>query len=333
MSEENEHFSVNQNRLNHVLDVINKASLNGEGIFYGGVNFWRRRFLPQWQLPKEIEYSPQRDGVKDARVAANLLHLEAFCEIRNTSAYIMRNLNRLWNSGERWFFEPEEVIKKSWRRIEEIMIDEIHFNFRTEKQSSAHVRYFDNCRLICNEYQGNAANMVNDLTAKEAQNNLRRLNNFGEQMPHLYICYLLDRGIANVKNPEDILMKVDVHKARLLLNTGVVEPAKGATQMHPSTLARIANNAYHEACRRGNYSTVLSNDSCWVIGQVCKRKDYYSCVNGCPLMRQGLCLSNVKLSKKNGFFIMRDADGNRVETRRNMSDKNQQMLSFASSEV
>jgi len=101
-------FIIDEERLDLVNRTLCEAFKAGKGIFSNGF----KQFLPQWNLPSELEYEPQQTPTSDPLRAALYLWTCAFFERINQSRFIITNAARVWNSKEmRWFFHPELVLQ------------------------------------------------------------------------------------------------------------------------------------------------------------------------------------------------------------------------------
>lgn len=307
MANEPKKFRLDFRRLSQGVSLIQKAALEGKGIFEGGPKIWRPKYLPQWNVPTD-----------DPLWMRRFLFTEDFIEKRGVSRFYAKQIRRVWaNEGMRWFFDPMQVAEAELGDIEKILKDEIHHNLRKPGELSPAERYKANAVIIRDKYGGDPGNAVNGLNVDRAMKNLREFENFGPGLAALLIVYYLDRELVKIENPEDALLKVDVHKARIPINIGAVKPLNGTTDIHPTTLVGPLTKAYQRICLEGKYSPILMNDCLWVDGsEVCAKRSYEACMRYCPLASAGVCKKNVPLAaptgEKGGHFHVKK------ETRRGM---------------
>ncbi len=284
-------FEIDFGELSKGVDLIQQAAINGKGIFEGGPEVWRPRYLPQWNVPTE-----------DPLWMRRFLYTEDFIEKRGVSRFYAKMIRRVWaDPDKRWFFDPIQVSEKEIGDIEKILKEDIHHNLRKPRELSPAERYKANAVLIRDKYNGDPGNAINGLTVEQAMVNLREFENFGPGLAALLIVYYLDRELVRVKNPEEALLKVDVHKARIPINIGAVRSGNGTTHIHPTTLVEPLTKAYQKICKKGKHSPIMMNDSLWVIGsEVCAKRSYENCMRYCPLASAGICKKNVPLAAPGG---------------------------------
>lgn len=315
-------FRIDQERLEEVVSCVVRARDEKRGIF----SIDPKEFLPQWNLPLETEYNPQRDETKDPLTAANYLWTCSFFERLSQSKVIMRNARRVWNSDRRWAFYPNEVVKKDPYHIEDILRSGFQFNLQSDGEEAPAIRFYDNAVKLVDKYDGDPRAMVEGLSVKEARKNLMEFKGIGSGIANLYIIYLLDREIASPSNPEDILFKVDIHKGRIPLNTNSLIPENG--EVHRENISRVLEHAYLSACKNLNLNSSHTDATLWIIGsEGCAKRDYNWCRTNCPLV-DTYCESNVYEDQQSGRYkVYENVDGvlRRVETRKNIG---QSVLEF-----
>lgn len=327
-------FDIDLKRLRGVCSSVLIASEEGRGIFRGGRERWTKRYLPQWNIPKELEYNPQRIEVAKPFEASNFLSLEVQLERQNQSRYLMKKLLQIWDDKEkRWLFEPDEVASRPFSLTEEIIEGDIRYKIAGTNEKKPAVRIYENAVLLVNNYSGDSRKLVEGMSVEQARENLRQFQGIGPGIVNLYIMYLLDRKIASPLDPENILFKIDVHKGRIPINTGCISLKNGAKDVHVNSLVAKFEQAYKEVCRTGNFDPAYTDSALWVLGsEVCAKRSYQACWNNCPLMHNNLCLSNVPLQQTKGAgsgrFVIFDEHWNRMETRRKEEVKPQRHFFF-----
>jgi endonuclease III len=311
MVSRNFRFLIDQKRLGEVVKVVYEAMLAKEGIF----SLDHKTFLPQWNLPKELEFDPQKDETVDPLTAANYLWTCAFFERLSQSRVIMRNSKKVWDSQDRWIFYPKKVVEKDMLKVDEVLSSGFQFGLKGKNEESPAMRFWYNSSKLVSEYDGDPRQIVQGNSVDEARRRLMEFKGIGSGIANLYIIYLLDRKIAFPENPEDILFKVDVHKGRIPLNTNSILPENG--EVHRENISRALEQAYLLACVNQGIDPSLTDASLWIIGsELCARQDYHSCSN-CPLVDK-YCVSNVAEDQRTGRFVVYDKSGKRIETRKNI---------------
>jgi hypothetical protein len=290
-------FKIDFKKLSEGVDLIHRAATEGKGVFEGGSEVWRPKYLPQWNVPSD-----------DPLWMRRFLYAEDFIEKRGVSRFYAKMIRSVWeNPKTRWFFDPYEVAGAKTADIEYIIKDEIHNNLRKQGELSPAERYKINAQTLVAKYSGDPGNAVNGLTVEKAMANLMEFENFGPGLAALLIVYYLDRELVRVENPEDALLKVDTHKSRIPINIGAVKPLNGTTHIHPTTLVEPLTRAYQRICRERKYSPIMMNDCLWVVGsEVCAKRSFEACMRYCPLASAGICKKNVPLAhpdkEKGGYF-------------------------------
>lgn len=308
-------FSINQARLEEIVKQIVEARISRQGIF--SIAF--KTFLPQWNLPKELEFNPQRIETIDPLSTAKYLWTCVFFERLSQSRVIMRNAQRVWNSDKRWIFYPEKVVEKDIFEIDEVLKNRFQFGLMGNNEEHPSERFRYNSYKIMKEYMGDPRTIIQWNSVEEARKKLMEFKGIGTGIANLYIIYLLDRKIALPTNPEDILFKIDIHKGRIPLNTNALIPENG--EVYREDIAKSLEHAYLNACKNRKIDPSLADASLWIIGsEVCVKRDYNVCCMYCPLVDK-YCVSNVAQDENTGRFKIYDPNGKRIETRKNMGQR------------
>lgn len=307
-------YLIDQKRLEKVVKRVDLARIAKERIF--ALEF--KTFLPQWNLPEELEFDPQRDEIANPLIAANYLWTCAFFERLSQSRVIMRNAQKVWNSDMQWIFFPKAVIKKDIFYIDDILKKGFQFGLRGRNEEYPAERFRYNSMKLVMEYSGDPRNIIEGKSVDEARKKLMEFKGIGTGIANLYIIYLLDRKIASPTNPEDILFKVDIHKGRIPLNTNSISTENG--EVYREDISRDLEQAYLLACKNQNIDPSLTDAALWIIGsELCAKQDYHSC-STCPLVNS-YCVSNVSEDENTGRFKVYDSKGKRVETRKNIGQQ------------
>ena len=314
-------FNVDIDRLTEVCSSVRDTASRGIGIFYGGPEKWKKRYLPQWNLPNELEYKPKRDETAKPLEASNFLFSTVQFERQNQSRYLMRKIHQIWkNPEERWFFDPFQVAERPISEIERIVDGVLRYNIAGTNEKKPYVRFHENSQELVSKYDGDPRNLVDNLSVEDSRKKLMQFQGIGTGIANLYIIYLLDRKIANPSDPENILFKIDVHKGRIPINTGCVVLNNGNKDVHVNSLVSRFEQAYKTVCQKEGFDPGNMDAALWVIGsEVCAKRSYRACQMNCPLIHNRLCLSNVPLQQTEGSgsgrYVIYE-NGKRAETRR-----------------
>ncbi|MFA5992937.1 MAG: hypothetical protein WC796_04485 [Candidatus Pacearchaeota archaeon] len=308
-------FVVDVDRIDLVNTTLCDAFKQERGLFSGGF----KQFLPQWNLPSEVEFDPPAIKVQDPLRASLYLWTCAFFERMNQSRYIITNAARVWNDpNKRWFFHPVQVATHSLEQISDITLGEFQFNLTGLREEPPEKRYLDNALLLVNEYHGDPRKLIEERTVEEARKNIMQFKGIGSGIANLYILYLLEREITSPTDPENVLLKVDIHKARLLLNTQAVKTK--SQRVRRGMLTPALEKAYLESSRRQGLDPRDLDAALWITGsEGCARRDYSFCLYHCVLC-DSLCTSLIGYDENTSdFLVFDDSQGTRrVDTRKNV---------------
>jgi len=322
MTETLENISVDLEKGKSVLRRVQDAVENKEGIFKYGL----KPFLPQWNLPGDLEYSPQRRETINPEYAAKLLYTKNFCDRLQSSSFLMKNITETWiNPEKNWIFFPEKVVKKPVEEINDL-IKKTFFVVTNKIEMSPGERYLENAKILNDKYGGDPRNLINGKTVQEARDALMKLEGFGTGLANLFIIETYGRNIASPSDPINIRFKVDRHKARLGLNTNIVllnngTRAKGT--IHATTIVSKLEDTYLKICQEENLESWEVDAALWIIGsQVCTHEKYQACLTNCPLVKH--CIANTDLVHESGQFLVYQ-NGKRLDSR---EKNNQYNLKF-----
>jgi endonuclease III len=309
-------FIIDSKRLDLVNEAVYNAFLAKEGVF--AEDF--KKFLPQWNLPKELEHSPIQKEPKNQFEASQFLWTSVFFERLNLSKVIIRNILNTWNQEDkRWFFNPIQVSNHSLEEITEIIQKDFQYNLKTKKEIRNEQKFKYNADKLVGEYGGDPTRLIQGKEVEQAKKELMQFKGIGTGIANLYLTYLHERGIASPINYEELSLKVDVHKARIPLNTDVV--IVNSSEIRYDRLVKRLEEAYKISAKRLGLDTYNLDSALWIIGsKVCTSQDYNQCISKCPLCTN-LCISNVGFNDKKSTYII-TKDNLRVERRKNMRQKN-----------
>lgn len=301
-------FILDKERLRHVVLKVYKAAVERQGIFEGGLG----RFLPQFNLPEELEYSPVRKEPRNSLEAGRYLFLMASLERKAQTRQHIKNAKRVWqDSKKRWVFDQDEVAQRSINELHQIMKDDFNYVINDFPRN-----YFENSTLVYKNYQGNPKKLIGGKTVEEAREALMGLKGWGTGISNLFLIYLVDRNISGLQNPEDVLLKVDIHKSGIPIYTGAIEPTNH--QIRRDQIVPVLEKTYWEICKEEGLDPTILDAALWITGsESCAKQDYIHCRNKCVLSEDE-CISRVSENELTGRFLIYHENGRRNETRRNI---------------
>lgn len=296
-------FYIDIQRLTDVCKKAYSAYENGSGIFRD-----KKRFLPEWNLPEELEHSPRRIETKSPELAANYLWLMALLEKRSQSRFNMKNGVRVYSQRDKkWIFDPNEVIIRPLEEVRDVMSREFRYTMAGFAENLVH-----NDGVLVREYGGNAMNVIDGRSYEEARERLVGFKGVGPGISNLFIIYLMNRKVASVTDSEETCLKIDIHKSRIPANTGAIVPVN--KRVRRDLLVPVLERAYNEICRENGFNSSELDAALWIIGsEGCAKMNYKRCVSFCPL--EEICQSCVREDDSTGELIIFDENGERVETR------------------
>jgi len=311
-----EFFTLDQKKLNRVLKQLCEAATKGEGIFRHGLGY----FLPQWNLPSSLEFDPIKKDTKNPLKASKYLFTMASLERKALTREHIKNAKRVWKMpGKRWVFDQEEVRKRPLEEIRKIFTGEFAYSI-----NNFSLNYQINSTILAGSYNGDPRKIVQGKTVEKARQEMMSFKGIGTGIANLFILYLLERRIASPVNPQNILLKVDVHKARIPINTRVIRSQY--EEVRREQLVPALEKAYWQACKDESLDPAILDAALWTIGsEVCAKRNYEDCQSHCCLVDR-VCISNVPEDENTSKFRICQ-NGERVDTRKN---KDQVYMEFFS---
>lgn len=311
MSNRDGGFVIDYERLGEVSERAYRAYVEGRGIFRH-----KEIFLPQWALPQDFEYDPQRTETRCPIQAGDYLWLLASLERKSLTRQNIKNGLGVWgDEGKRWIFSPEVVVERATEDVEratEEIGEFITENFQYPMQYFSN-NFLHNNRIIVDEFGGHARNIINNQTVEESRRRLMEFKGIGTGIANLFIIYCTDRGIAHVQDSEEIRIKIDIHKARISANTDAITSVSNG-RIRRDRLVHPLEESYLEICKENGFSGGTLDSALWLIGsQICARRDFGRCVSLCPL--ETMCTSCVREDSSTVELILYDQN-KRVEMRR-----------------
>jgi endonuclease III len=303
-------FSIDQDKINELVKRVYLAYLHETERFVS--------FMPQHNLPPELEYSTKQREVKEPLLASQFLLTEAFFERRTQSKQIIKACLAVWNNpDERWIFNPAEVVKrrKALEGLFEIdkVMQKLPYTAHNGNSLVVSDKYRQNARAIMSKFGGDPRNMVAGKTSEEARKDIDSLWGIGNGIANLYISYLVEREIATPLDPRNALLKVDIHKARIPLNIEAVITKE--RELRRSLLESPLEQAYWKASTDYSFPPEILNGALWVNGsEFCQPKDYAFCQLNCPVA--DMCKAYTPEDRKTSRFLLRDEQGRRIDARK-----------------
>jgi len=309
--ERNVDFKINDRFEEMVLSVYDAAT-SGKGIFRGGFEVWKYKFLPQWRLPREIEFDPIKKEVRDPSKASQYLGTAAPLEAGIPSRILHSKLRKVWYDEKRnWFFDPNQAVNHDRQDVDEIIVGILGYNYNNPVG-----RYMDNVSMLARDYNGDHRNLIGG-TVLESRERIKALKGV-DGISNMLIMQFLDRELASVTDPENLLFKIDTHKARIPLNVGGISFEGQTYSVHHSVLREVFEKEYHEICRKHGLDSNIADSALWVLGsESCSKKSFRVCLRDCVLSHNGLCISNVPIEESTSRFKVK-IDGKSVETRKDV---------------
>lgn len=295
------------------------------GVYPSGQSPHIRRYLPQFNIPDELELQPKQDATANPFLASQYLWSIIFFERITKSSHIMRNGLRTWSDpSKRWFFDSRTVVNRTENELEAIMRTDFQFNLQGVNEETPAQRFLYNANLLHNEFDDDPRNLVDKKTVAEAREQLKRFKGVGTGIANLFMIYLMDREIASPSDPYNALLKVDVHKGRIPINVGAVTPVNHEIARSDAYVAAM-EDAYCSICTSHNLDPKVLDSALWVTGsELCVRRDYTLCATECALF--DTCLGFTPENRDTGRYIVLTHDGERIDDRRN---KGQATFRFA----
>lgn len=323
-------FDIDEERLAIVMNTVWQAVLNRKGIFKNGL----KPFLPQWNLPKELEYSPQQTSVQHPDLAAKLLFTRTSCDKMSDSAYLHRKVVESWNNPERrWIFDPREVMKRKSEELDLALNDYFHYSLPVVSKVnsnpiSAGKGYHDNALFIAEKFDNDPRNLILYKTVHQARECLMKLKGFGTGLANLLMIEYASREIALPLDPENIRPKVDRHKSRVPINTNAIilkNHLKERGTLHQNYIVKELEEKYLKLSKELGLRLIDIDAALWIIGsEICFKSDFHYCTN-CPLS-EGLCIANTVLNTQNGYFDVFTKSGERLDSRKHVGQTSFEFL-------
>jgi len=313
-------FEINHKRLALVMRTVYDALKKRQGIFEKDP----KMFLPQWNLPAELEFSPMKTETVDPEKAAIFLFLRNQLDRRQSSSSLHKKVMAGWYDSQiNWIFDSKQVSQRELSDIEYVFREKLGSNLPVHPKMSIAQGYFINCRSLNEIYDSDPRNLVRYKTVYEARKHIMNLHGFGTGLANLFMIELFTRAIAQPTDSYNLRPKIDVHKARVPINSEVVALPRGKGLkhagkglIHMGTIAKLLENAYVEVAKAEGIPIVETEQALWIIGsRVCTKRNYVSCRQNCPLVDR-VCTAMTPLSvEAKGYYILKNPQGQRPDDR------------------
>ncbi|MDA3836327.1 MAG: hypothetical protein PF542_01780 [Nanoarchaeota archaeon] len=304
-------FNFNRVIFRKALDSVFEQIQNKEGLFRQD----HKKFLPQYNLPNEFEYLPEQNQVKMPFEAGLWLWSRTFCDRRSHSSVLAKSALNAWKDKNlRWMFFPKEVVQRSEDEVKQGLREGFSYSFLHPNESSIEQAYQDNAKKLIAEYDGDPRNLIHNNSVEESRKNIMEFDKYGTGLANLYISEVISREISLPIDPENALVKIDVHRERIPISIGAVTTKN--EKMHHGYGVKLLEQEYLKYYQdKGlSYQGMISMDhALWTIGsEVCAKQDLRHCEVNCSL--ESIC-KNVPKTSKNGTFTIYEK-GRKVDVRK-----------------
>jgi len=135
----------------------------------------------------------------------------------------------------------------------------------------------------------------------------------GTGIANLILLQMSEREIISPIDPENLRIKIDIHKGRLPVNCNAVLPINDEIYRDEAYQEEL-EVASLSVCKEHGLRAEILDSAKYIIGnQGCKRRNFLTCQMNCPLI--DLCQGLVDYSPFTGRYIVH-IDGKRVDTRK-----------------
>ncbi len=302
---------INTARLEEIVTLVHTASKERKGIFEGDI----RRFLPQWNLPSELEHDPQQETTKDPSRAAQFLWVRLYCDRLSVSDFLMKQNLGAWEREDlNWIYDPKMVIERGPEATEKVLREHFKFAIKNKNEIDNGTRFWRNAQRLVKSYGGDPRNLIRYKTVEEARHHLMGFEGIGTGLANLFIVETYTRGIAMPTDPEKMKIKVDRHKAGIPIYTDAVTPLNG--EIYGESIVKPLEDIYRQIYTKLKLDPREVDPALWVIGsQVCARKDANACALLCPLSKDH-CKGRCGLDENTGRYLVLTSEGKRIDTRK-----------------
>lgn len=312
---------IDTTRLEEIVTVVHRAAKERRGIFEGDI----RKYLPQWNLPSELESDPQEEKTKDPKRAAQFLWVRLYCDRLSVSDFLMKQNLIAWGRKDlNWIYDPLKVTEKRPEDVEKVLREHFKFAIKNKNEPDNGTRFWRNAQRLVKSYSADPRNTINYKTVEEARRHLMEFEGIGTGLANLFIVETYTRGIALPTDPENMKIKIDRHKAGIPIYTDAVTPSNG--EIYGDSIVEPLEKIYHDIYTRLGLDPREIDPALWVIGsQVCAQKDSNACALLCPLAKDH-CKGRCSIDENTRRYKVLTKEGKRIDTRKGT---NQQKLFYA----
>jgi len=294
-------FEIDPAKFYKMLDAVWDAYQNRRGIFHDCVE----RFLPQYNLPDDLQGAIDSNDEDGKRNVALWLFVRGFCDKRVDSGRLMRRAKSAYENPERrWLFLPEEVVKRDAKTIHYALTNYIvRVPYHPKKEKDPGYVHKSNSEKLLEIYGGDPRKIIHGKDAKLARKDLMAFGGIGKGISNMILTEFLDLGLALIRDPENALFKIDTPRARIPLFSGSVIPSNGS--IHFGTLVGPLEQMYLAYCNERRLTVkerIRLDQAIWVTGsEGCDKHSYTHCSASCPLF-EDFCKSTFSLNKHTGRY-------------------------------
>jgi endonuclease III len=146
--------------------------------------------------------------------------------------------------------------------------------------SEAAKRWYKNSVILLQLYQGDPRNIFKgSRNAKEIFKKITQFRGLGGKTGGMIFRCMIDLGLAEVENINDVLPPVDIHDVKIAFYTKIVY-SEEYSERNARKFTRVIQNVWSCICREGGLNWLTVDRALWLLGSngCAKRK-----CNNCPI--------------------------------------------------
>ena len=304
---------INPARIEAVILRSVEAYQSGKDIFSQEVIPPERAFI---QAAKKYE---QEESSEDfALNSLFFLMMNLFAD--NSTAQLRRVSRPSFFQRYAWLFKPEEVIKRPKEEIltaaSEYLAPGLNKTALDGWQHNAQVlveRYQGSIRSFFAEHNGDAPTILEALMGPKRKNNYPGLRRFGQKLGSLFLIWVHEYKLAELKKISDLGIPVDFQVVRIMVQTGGVDLPEGVVHKHHVVNKLVP--ALTSVCRKieqeRGISPAIVSKSLWFIGHLCCNNYEHQ---ACPINQ--MCSRLISRGPLDEKGLVDPSDVGRFKTRR-----------------
>jgi len=234
-----------------------------------------------------------------------------------------------------WIFQPEKVHEYSNSEVvwaaKQLIKPGYNVRALADWQHNASViveKYDGDLRNFFAEHDNDAPKILKALVGPARKKDWEGFRRFGPKLGRLFLQWVQQYGLADLKNTEEIGVPVDFQVARLIIQTGGIhlsEPThKGVLQEKILTLALA------KLCQQNKLSPQLVSETLWLIGnRCCNNYAHHLCPLACRCDR----LISRSPFDESGFFDPADVGRERNRGGKIAEKKRKQLIEAGQTEM